>query len=603
MFSRRHRLLFRYGLGAAIVILAVAILIVGTRSKVEHYLPGRDVKGITRSLNRELPPDIPAVYFEDATAEAGIDFIHFWQSRSTQLPEDMGSGMAWGDYDGDGNVDLFLCNIAGPLTLAAAERERSPSTNRLYRNLGDGTFQDVTGLVGLEFRGFSMGAAWFDYDNDGDLDLFVSNYGTNLLYHNSGGTFQEVTAKVGLDGDKGFWTGIALGDYDRDGDLDIYLCGYVRYEFHSQDTWKTTSQYQALVPFTLNPSSYEPQPNRLYRNDDGVFQDVAKEAGVENGDGRSLAAVWCDFDEDGWPDLYVANDISDNAMYRNLGNGRFEDVSHKAWVADYRGAMGLAVGDWNNDLDLDIFVTHWIAQENALYDNVMRFPEEGTGDTDHVLHFFDIADQVGLGQIALSYIGWATSFLDYDNDGRQDLLVVNGSTFQEEDRPERLIAMRDLLFWNKGPEEGFFEVGEALGQVFTTPRVGRGGAVADFDNDGDLDIVISNHGAAPLLLRNDGGNRGNWIRVRAKGKSHNYFGVGVRVEIETKASRQVQVIGSQASYLSQNSLDAHFGLGSTSLIDRVRLTFPCGHVRELTDVAANQTIVVEELSSAEGLFQ
>lgn len=592
--SRRQRLIFGYGLATLVPVLIVAILIVATKSDVDRYLPGGDVEGITRTLDREIPPDIPPVYFEDVTADAGINAEHFWQNRSTQLPEDMGSGLAWGDYDLDGYEDLYLCNIAAPLTLSPADREMSPSTNRLYRNLGNGQFEDVTEKAGLEFRGISMAAAWGDYDNDGDLDLFVSNYGRNLLYRNDDGTFKEIAAEVGIGDHQGFWAGVSWGDYDRDGDLDLYVCGYVQYEYHPEDAARSTAQYEAVVPFTINPSSYSPQANLLYRNDDGVFREVAQEAGVDNISGRSLAAIWCDFNEDGWMDLYVANDISDNAMYQNLGNGRFEDVSHRAWVADYRGAMGLAVGDWNNDLDLDMFVTHWVAQENALYDNVLRFAGEGERDSDGALHFFDIADQVGLGQIALSYVGWATSFLDYDNDGRQDLLVVNGSTFQKDTEPEHLIPMPDQLFWNKGPEEGFFEVGETLGEVFTTPRVGRGGAIADYDNDGDLDIVISNHGEVPRLLKNEGGNRYNWIRIRAQGREHNLFGVGARVEIETETGSQVQVIGSQASYLSQNALEAHFGLGDTALIDRITVTFACGKMRELRHVPVNQIVAIQE---------
>jgi hypothetical protein len=371
----------------------------------------------------------------------------------------------------------------------------------------------------------------------------------------------------------------------------------------------------------LNPSSYEPERNLLLRNDgDGTFTDVAKRAGVENLTGRSLSAAWADFDGDGWPDLYVANDISDNVMYLNLGNGRFRDISHPAWVADYRGAMGLAVGDWDGDRDMDIFVTHWMAQENGLYSNLLVTPGSAAfaaagGDRAELtpvsaspraarrkelssarppLRFQDVADLNGVGQIALTYIGWGTSFFDFDNDGQPDLLVVNGSTFQDEMDKTRLVPMRDLLFWNAGALEGFFEVGEVSGEAFRQEHVGRGAACADFDNDGNVDVVIVNHGGPPQLLRNEGNPLHKWLKVRVRGTESNRSGYGVKVEIETEAGAQRQEIGSQPSYLSQNALEAHFGLRTAASVRRVKVWFPSGVVRELNGVAPNQTIVVEE---------
>lgn len=592
--SKRHRRMAAWVSLAAFSLVVVTALVIALEPGADPYRPGDQIEGITSALDRKLPPDIPQVVFTDVTQAAGIDFLHFPGRRSTQLPEDMGSGAAWGDFDGDGHLDLYLCNIAGPLTLSPEETAKSTGWNRLYRNRGDGTFEDVTTASGTGFLGTSMAAAWADFDGDGRLDLAVSSYERLILYRNRGdGSFEDVSETAGVSGYRGFWTGLAWGDFDGDGDLDLYVCGYVKYAYHPEDLERATAQYDALVPFTLNPSSYEPHPNLLLRNEGGRFQDVAREAGVENSAGRSLSAVWCDFDEDGWIDLYVANDISDNVLYRNRGDGRFDDVSHRAWVADYRGAMGLAVGDWDNDLDQDIFVSHWIAQENALYDNTLRMPG-GPEPQAPRLQFFDIADQTGLGQIALSYIGWGTSFLDYDNDGRQDLMVVNGSTFQDPEDSSRLASMRDLLFWNKGHESGFYEVGSALGDVFTTPRVGRGLAVADYDNDGDLDLLILNFGDRPLLLRNDGGHAGGWLRVRLRGEGPNWQGIGGRVEIRFGDQVQSQVIGAQASYLSQNAAEAFFGLGKADSVDRIRVRFPGGQVRELHSVAANQLIEVAE---------
>jgi hypothetical protein len=576
-----------------VVILAATLAIVLLKSQPPQYAPGEKVEGITNTLDRPLPPDYPRVVLSDVSDEAGIRFVHFSGLRSTQLPEDMGSGAAWGDYDNDGDEDLYLGNMAGPLTATKEELARSPASNRLFRNNGDGSFSDVTDQAGVGYKGWSMGAVWGDYDGDDDLDLFVTNFGENRLYRNDGdGTFSDVTRAARLR-DSGFWSSASWSDYDRDGDLDLYVCGYVQYRFKPEDLTRTSVQYRAEVPFTLNPSSYKPERNLLYRNNgDGTFTDVAKQAGVENLTGRSLSAAWCDFNQDGWPDLYVANDISDNAMFLNTKNGRFADVSHSAWVADYRGAMGLGIGDWDNDGDLDIFVTHWIAQENALYDNLIN-PSDGNGAKEKSLRFIDIADQVGLGQIALDYVGWGTSFFDYDNDGRQDLLVVNGSTFQDEKVPRRLVPMRQLLFWNKG-KEGFFETGQVSGGVFSKSYVGRGAAFADYDNDGDVDAVIVNHSGPPVLLRNDGGNRNHWLRVKARGLKGNRFGLGARVEITVGGVKRVEEMGSQPSYLSQNELVAHFGLGKIEQVEKVTVIFPSGRVVEQSNVKADQTVVVSE---------
>ena len=562
--ATRKRLLVQYtGAGLATVVVA-ALLFVALRGRTERYSPGDEIDGITSDLDRGLPTGYPAVQFSEVAREAGIDFIHFPATRSTKLPEDMGSGAAWGDYDSDGDADLFLANMA--------------ASNRLYRNNGNGSFTDVTAAAGLELTATSMAAAWADYDGDGDLDLAVTTDGRILLYRNRGdGAFDEVSGDAGLAGGKRFWSGASWGDYDADGDLDLYVCAYVTFRFDPDLTRKTSRQFTSDVPFTLNPSSYPPEPNALFRNNgDGTFTDVAQRAGVDNPTGRSLSASWSDFDLDGRLDIYVANDVSDNAMYRNLGNGRFEDVSHAALVSDYRGAMGLAVADYDNDGDPDIFITHWIAQENALFWNMV-------GDSE-ALRFTDVADMVGLGQKALHTIGWGTSFFDYDNDGQLDLFVANGSTFQQEDNPSLLIPMQNFLLWQKSPEDGFFDTGVVSGEVFSKLNVSRGAAFADYDEDGDVDFVVINHGEAPFLLRNDGGNRGHWLRVRAP--------LGALVQIEHDGRRQVRTIGSQPSYLSQNEPVAHFGLGQATAVDLVSVRFTTGQSKELRQVASNRTIDV-----------
>jgi hypothetical protein len=592
--SRRKRLILRYSGISLGVVAALSLVVFALRPKTERYSPGQTVEGITSELERGLPPGYPRIEFRNVAREAGIEFVHFPARRTTQLPEDMGSGAAWGDYDNDGYPDLFVANIAAALTAPAEEVAASPGSNRLYRNNRNGTFTDVTAAAGLEHKGIGMAAAWADYDNDGDLDLVVTTYRRILLYRNRGdGTFEEVSQATGLARYERYWAGASWGDYDNDGDLDLYVCAYVDYRYQPELLGKTSRQFDAEVPFTLNPSSYPAQPNALFRNNgNGTFSEVAEAAGVSNPAGKSLTAAWCDFDLDGRLDLYVANDVSDNAMYRNLGNGKFEDVSHPALVSDYRGAMGLAAGDFDNDGDFDLFITHWLAQENALFWNMLRTP--GTTNGGGGLRFMDIADMLGLGQIALNVAGWGTSFFDYDNDGKADLFVVNGSTMQDPRDPARLVAMKNFLLWQKDPADGFFEVGKASGAVFEELHVGRGAAFADYDRDGDVDIFVVNFGEAPLLLRNEGGNRNNWIRVQPRGTASNRDGIGALAEVVANGQTQLQAIGCQPSYLSQNPSEAHFGLGAAQQVERVRVRFPSGVVREVMGLPANRDLAVEE---------
>ena len=588
---RRRRSLI--AAAASLVVLALVALGAFYRPAPARYDPSAAAEGITSALERPVPDDHPRVRFVDAASEAGVTFRHFAGERSTQLPEDMGSGAAWGDFDNDGDDDLFIVNVSGPLTWTATELQASTAAAQLYRNDG-GRFVEIGAAAGVDVRGCGMAAAWADADGDGWLDLAVTTCTRLWLFGNRrDGTFEDRTATAGLTSFKGFWTGATWADYDRDGDLDLYVCGYVRYAFDADAASRTSTQFEAEVPFTLNPSSYAPERNLLLRNDGhGRFEDVALPAGVDNPNGRSLSAAWADFDDDGWVDLYVANDVSDNALYRNLGQGVFEDISHPAWVADPRGAMGIAVGDWDRDGDVDLFVTHWLAQENALFSNMrVRRP----GDKPGAMMFMDLADQTGLGQASLDYVKWGTAFFDYDNDGRQDLLSVNGSTFQDPADSRRLIPMPHQLFWNRGPGAGFFEVGAVSGTVFAEPTVGRGAAVSDYDADGDLDILVVSHGGPARLLRNDGGNAGRWLAVRTRG-TRDRSGLGAVVTVTAGGVTQRQQIGSQPSYLSQHTSAAHFGLGAHALVDEVAVRFPGGREVRRHGVAANQTITIAEES-------
>jgi hypothetical protein len=503
----------------------------------------------------------------------------------------MGSGVAWGDFDNDGDDDLYLVNITGPVTWTEAQRDASSSTSVLYRN-DDGRFVDISHDAGVDVRGCGMAAAWGDADGDGWLDLAVTSCTRLWLFRNRGdGTFDDRTKASGLAGYTGFWAGASWADFDRDGDLDLYVAGYVEYAYDAASVGAVSMQFEAEVPFTLNPSSYPPIRNLLLRNNGrGRFEDAAEAAGVDNPTGRSLAAAWVDLDDDGWLDLYVANDVSDNALYRNLGNGRFEDVSHSTWVADPRSAMGVAAGDWDRDGDVDLFVTHWVAQENAFYMN-MRLAEPGRPPGR--LTFMDAADQMGLGQVSLEFIQWATAFFDYDHDGRLDLFAVGGSTFEDPADRRRLVPMPHQLFWNRDDTSGFHDVSALSGGALTEPTVGRGGALADFDRDGDLDLVIVNHGGAARLLRNDGGNERPWLQVRARGR-RDPAGLGAVVQVSTGDLTQSQQIGAQPSYLSQHATAAHFGLGTAQVVDEVVVRFPGGTVARRHHVPANQVLTVDE---------
>ncbi|MHC5003529.1 MAG: FG-GAP-like repeat-containing protein [Planctomycetota bacterium] len=572
--GRRRRLHLTIGLLAATALLVGgAGLASWWAFRPRPYRPGEDIPEITRRLARDLPAEAPAIRLTDVTEPAGLaGFRSFAGPRSSQLPEDMGGGAAWGDYDNDGDEDLLLVGAGAALDAAPSER----AACRLYENRGDGRFAPVAGFPDLRIVG--MAAAWGDVDGDGWLDLVITGLDRLLLLRNTGGA---LVADPAFPAPDGFWTGVAWGDYDGDRDLDLYVCGYVRYGRDDADRARASLQFGTAVPYTLNPSSYEPQPNLLLRNDgNGAFEDVADELEVANPAGRSLGAVWHDFDQDGWLDLYVANDVSDNVLYRNLG-GTFAEISHAAWVADYRGAMGLAVGDYDRDGDDDLFVTHWVAQENALFESMLAdrtaAPDTpGSAVPAAGLRFMDVASMQGLGQIALPMVGWGAEFADFDGDGWLDLAVANGSTFETDDEPPRLRPQRCFLFWS---QEGVFHDLGAGSPAFA-PCVGRGLAVADFDDDGDQDLLVATLGEPVRLLRNDM-QTGQWIQLRLRSRDadggHAGFADGATVVAHVgDAAMRRSVTG--GSYLSQSSRTLHFGLGAATAVDRLEVRWPGGVV-------------------------
>ena len=597
MKRKRTKLQRKLKVAIALGSLFLLVLISGFwiySSNNGEYIPGEKIEGLTSDLGRNLPVDYPRVLFADVSKEAGIDFVHFNSTRTIQLPEDMGSGAAWGDYNNDGWMDLYLVNFNGSVSSTLSQSSESASRSALYRNNCDGTFTDVSEISQTGISNWGNGAAWGDIDNDGWIDIVVTAYGRNTLFrNNSNGTFTDISIQSGIGAEAGFWTGASWGDFNKDGFIDLYVCGYVEYE--SQETENISSQYAAEVPTSINPSSFTPSRNLLYvNNGNNTFSEEAVKAGVSNEAGRSLSATWCDFDEDGWPDLYVANDVSDNVFFRNLRNGTFDEISHSANVADYRGAMGLAVGDWDRDTDMDMFITHWIAQENALYNNLLAQNRGQNTSASYLVKFMDEADRYGLGQASLEYIGFGTSFIDYNNDGFLDLFIVNGSTFQQQENPELLVPMKDKIYWNKGGNEGFFDVSSVSGEYFDREYVGRGAAFADYDNDGDVDVYVANNAGPGILLNNTGGNKNSWLKVKLNGRESNRDAIGARIRIVSYSGIQVSQVGSQSSYLSQNSVVQHFGMANDTKIDSLYIHWPSGASHTLLNLKTNQTIVITE---------
>ena len=537
----------------------------------------------------------PHVQFKDVTLAAGIDFVHSHGSRSSVLPEDMGSGAGFADYDNDGDLDLYVVNNPGPLKIEISSQ--SPG-NILYRNNGDGTFTDVTEKAGVGDRGHGMGCVFGDYDNDGDVDLYVTNFGPNVFYCNNGdGSFSDVTEVAGV-GDERWGTGAVFGDYDRDGSLDLYVCNYVEYNLISIEKMKRESkQAGKSVPSALNPIAFEAQDNMLFRNNgDGTFSDVTAVLGVAANGGRSMQSIFTDFDLDGDLDLYVANDLTPNFLYENNGDGTFADVSSESWAADIRGSMGLATGDYDSDGDLDLFISHWIDQENTLYRNLCKEGSEIAKTKSNEAEPIRLIDESYgslLAEISMKDIGWGTDFFDYDNDADLDIFVANGSTFQYLEMPKYLIRQKDRLFRNEG-NGTFIEITDDAGVNASPSRVGRGVACGDYDNDGDVDVFVVNNHDRAVLLKNDGGNRNTWLHVKLVGTVDNRDGIGSKIRVVAGELTQIREINAGASYMSFNSLTAEFGLGHKSMVDLLEVVWPNGATERFSNVRVNQRLIVAQ---------
>ena len=535
------------------------------------------------------PTTLQAITFVDATDEAGIRFRHASGTRSSLLPEDMGSGAAFADIDNDGDLDLYIVNIPRPLTQDASVRSE---TNVLYRNNGNGTFTDITDSAGVGHHGYGMGCVFSDYNGDGNLDLYITNYGANVLYRNNGdGTFTDVTKTAGVSCE--LWsTGAAFADVDGDSDLDLYVCNYVTYDLEKLEQMQEESlQSGKPVPSALNPHVFEPQDNVFYQNNgDGTFSDVTAEVGIAAPGGRSMQCMFSDFDNDNDLDLYVANDTSVNYVYRNDGNGAFTDVSNESWAADFRGSMGLTAGDYDADGDIDIFMSHWVDEENTLYRNLLKEDPSSA----HI-RFVNESYSAMLAEVSIKLIGWGTALFDYDNDGDLDIFVTNGSTFQELKRPEVLIPQVDALYRNDG-DGSFSDVSESSGITELPTRVGRGATFGDYDNDGDIDIFVVNNHAPPTLLRNDGGNRNNWLHVELMGADGNRNAIGAKIQLKTADRTQIREVYAGESYMSTNSFIVEFGVGDATQVETLQVTWLNGDIQKLHNIPVNQRVRVKQES-------
>lgn len=539
-----------------------------------------------------------SVTFADITHEAGIRFQHSKGVRSSLLPEDMGSGAGFADIDNDGDLDFYIVNIPGPFKTTYLNESATTSANVLYQNNGNGTFSDITAAAKVGDTGYGMGCVFADYNGDGNVDLYVTNYGENVLYQNNGnGTFTNVTKTAGV-GCPLWSTGAAFADYDGDNDLDLYVCNYVNYDLEQFQQQKEESlQSGKLVPNALNPTAFEPQDNVFYRNNgDGTFSDITTEAGVTAPGGRSMQAIFCDFDNDNDMDLYIANDTSENHIFRNDGDGTFTDVSAESWAADFRGSMGLAAGDYDADGDIDLFISHWIDQEYVLYRNLLKESNTTEKSNPKRIRFVDESYSAMLAEVTLKEIGWGTSLFDYDNDGDLDIFIANGSTFQKLDQPEVLIPQHNQLFRNEG-DGTFSDVSKSTGIANLPARVSRGAAFGDYDNDGDIDIFIVNNYDKPALLQNnatDLSNNNNWLHVELVGANLNRNAIGAKILLKTEGTTQIREIYAGESYMSANSFIAEFGLGKASQVKMLQVIWSNGKTQTLQDVSVNQRIQISQ---------
>ena len=533
------------------------------------------------------------IAFTNVAKSAGLTHktIYGDEQKNKYLLETTGCGVAWFDFDNDGWLDLFFVNGS---RFSGIVKGQEPTT-KLYKNNRNGTFTDVTAKSGLAKSGWGQAVCVGDYDNDGWDDLFVSYFGKNTLFKNNGnGTFTDTTDKAGVGVNKTRWgSGSAFLDFDKDGDLDLFVGSYIDFDVKTAPTPETGPCLYKGVMVACGPPGLTGGVNMLFQNNgNGTFTDVSEKSGIRKTIGTyALGVLIADFDNDTWPDIYVANDSAPAALYHNNGNSTFTDIGVESGAA-YSGdgkpqaGMGVSAGDFDGDGLPDIFKTNFSGDTSTLYRNLGKN------------NFDDVTFATGIG-LNTRWLGWGCGFFDPDNDGWLDILLVNGHVYPEVTKltTEAGYAQRKVLYRNLR-NKTFQDVTEKIGGALIEPTAGRGCAFGDFDNDGDVDVVINPVNESPVLMRldspapKDGGN--NWIAVKAIGTISNRSGIGARVTCITDDQTQFNEVRSGGSYYSQNDLRVHFGLGKAAKVKTIEIRWPSGKVSKLNDVAVNQVVIVKE---------
>ena len=543
------------------------------------------LKSLAAQSAKKQNDSIP-VKFTDIRKQSGITFLQdSTQTEEKLYLETMGTGVAWLDYDQDGLMDLYFVQ-SGPTDLYKPDH---PMRSALYHNNGDGTFTDVTEKAGVAAENhYGQGVAVGDYDNDSYPDIYVTGYGSAILYHNNGdGTFTDVTKKAGI-GDEGNWsTSAAWIDYDKDGYLDLVVTNYIEWS-PKNNLW--CGEHRPGYRSYCHPGNYKGQKTKLYHNNhDGTFSDVSDSSGVGKPEAKGMGVVVADFNNDGWPDIAIANDSWPNFLFINKHDGAFQDVSFISGLAAsedgrYEAGMGIDATDVDGDGWQDVYITHLDFELNRLYHN----NRDGT--------FTDVTFSSGIGNKAILLSGVSMKFLDYDNDGWPDILQLNGAMVDNVQLYHSEVTYKEplLMFHNLG--KGQFEkiADGALGPDFSRPIAGRGLATADFDNDGDIDVVTNNRGDYPSLLRNDGGNANHWLEVLLIGTKSNRDGVGASLKITAGDFVHVEQSQGGMGYMSASDPRILFGLGKHTKIDSLQITWPSGRIDRLKDLPSDKIIAIKE---------
>jgi hypothetical protein len=524
----------------------------------------------------------------DITASTGIRFEHLSNPELKYIVESMGGGVALLDYDGDGWLDIYFTNAPSVAMVLEGKRARSA----LYHNNHDGTFTDVTDKAGVGYPCWAMGVAVGDYNNDGRPDLVVSCFGGVVLYRNNGdGTFTDATRVSGLDKDTGWATGVAFGDYDGDGFVDLFVPHYVDFDLKDLPTFgsKITCRYHE-VPVQCGPRGLKGSSDALYHNKgDGTFIEVAKQAGVEDAKRfYGLTAVWSDFANGGKLDLFVANDGEPNYLYKNNGDGTFKELGYESGVAlSEDGAehanMGVALGDYMHTGRMSVFISHFSDEYAVLYRN------------DGELNFSDVSHASGVAPPTVPFVGWGDAFVDLDNSGWLDLVLVNGHVYPQVDNARLGTMYKEpkLVFQNQ--RNGTFkDVSAQAGGALAVPQVSRGLAVGDLFNSGRLDIVVENLTGGPMILEAKSPPENHWVSFQLEGSPSNRLALNARVYVTTGSMRQMDEVRSGGSYLSQSDLRLHFGLGDAAQINSVEVRWPNGATQTFKDVAADRFYRVKQ---------